>query len=656
MLEHILSEPGSAASQPPAELPAAFAKGGAPYSLDELLSGLPPLSEPPDAHPQPDQAPAPLASKLTPEPPPLPPHDVRQTAREPSSDQMLGMAEPHEVDGDDDDVLLLTEEALPPTPAPEPPPKLAPQGKRIAALHALANDGTTAPTTTVAPEGTEIKATATLGNLVAALHALTGIAPPPNDDDVLVLTDEVPAAKDAEPESAEADGTTAMLGSVVAALHALAETAPPPDDDDDVLVLTDEVPATGDAGPESAEAEATTATLGGLVSARHAVSKDETRTLTAAPHAEKAGCTTAMPDTLISALRALTEPPPPPDGHVPTVKDAVPDDPPEWDPTTLTLSNLAAALHALAEDKTSPPAADDEVLELTEDFQIPATEAPPPHADELATQPETQAVPASDNVDIASALATRIEAIIATHLPPGTRVVTKGDATLPARLDALEILLNDPPPAHDFAALDALNACWPKGTQDCPSRALLAAAHNLSRNFGLPGKLPMASSKAWRMLSPTVFEAELAQRLADVGAFIADWQKTQRTFLILEFGEIELIEYLFEALHPGYHGELLAGVMNFKVLSNRRMGLLRRIPNRLKKRVAPLLPDRKEQALMELAHGKALLEALTNSGFAPIADAATKAVEEIEKMMKATANAGAPPPPPGGGMQLGRLG
>ncbi|MBX9634726.1 MAG: helix-turn-helix domain-containing protein, partial [Magnetospirillum sp.] len=201
--------------------------------------------------------------------------------------------------------------------------------------------------------------------------------------------------------------------------------------------------------------------------------------------------------------------------------------------------------------------------------------------------------------------------------------------------------------------------CWPKATVNSNSRALLAVAHNLSRNFGLPGKLPMASSKAWRMLSTTTFEPELAQRLVDVGSFIADWQKTQRTFLILEFGEVELIEHLFEALQPSSHGDLLAAVMNFKVLSNRRMGLLRRIPNRLKRQVTPMLPDRKEEALVIMAHSKALLEKVADpSGFAPIVDTAGKMLEELEKMMKTVAAMGAPPQasPPGGGLQLGRMG
>lgn len=290
----------------------------------------------------------------------------------------------------------------------------------------------------------------------------------------------------------------------------------------------------------------------------------------------------------------------------------------------------------------------DQILLLTADFLAPPVETMP--APDLMDEAERS------SVDEAERLSGMAEAIIAAH---GGPPAGKGENLLPDALDALALLLADPPPEHDLVALDALYACWPKGSHDCASRALLAAALNLSRNFGLPGKLPMASCKAWRMLSAEIFQAEFAQRLIDTGNFIAEWQKTQRTFLILEFGEIELIEHLFETLHPGYHADLLVGVMNFKVLSNRRMGLLRRIPTRLKRQIGPLLPARKQEALVILAHAKALLERLTEpSGFAPIVETAGKTLEEVDKLMQATAALGPPPAAPtaGGGTALGRIG
>lgn len=311
------------------------------------------------------------------------------------------------------------------------------------------------------------------------------------------------------------------------------------------------------------------------------------------------------------------------------------------------VATLAEIAPTEPQDADEPVEDDDQVLLLTDEFL----------AEDAEPEPEQEPEPESETGEAAE-LRGMVDALIAAHQPANATEIA-GDADLPERLDALALLLSDPPPTQDFTALDALYACWPKTTQNSSSRTLLAVAYNLSRNFGLPNKLPMSSSKAWRMLSPTIFESELAQRLVDVGTFIADWQKTQRTFLMLDFGEVELIEHLFESLHPGTHADLLAGVMNFKVLSNRRMGLLRRIPNRLKRQLAPLLPDRKEEALIVMAHTKALLERLADpSGFTPIVNTADKMLEELDKMMKATAAMGAPPPPapPGGGLQLGRMG
>lgn len=321
------------------------------------------------------------------------------------------------------------------------------------------------------------------------------------------------------------------------------------------------------------------------------------------------------------------------------------------------LADLLSGLEAVEVEEAPPAEAEPESAAVEDKAGAAALEAlprqaPPPVA---PATPDFSAPLRADPDELSA----RVNALIAAFVPMGEVPMHKGDPTLPDQLDALVHLLSDPPPEQDFSALDALYACWPRSTQESDSRALLAAAHNLGRMFGLPGKLPMATTRAWRMLSPKLFEAELAQRLRDIDDFIADWQATQRVFLILEYSEIELIEYLFESLHPGYHADLLAKVMNFKVLSHRRLGLLRRIPGRLKKQVTPLLPAATEQALVELAHGKKLLETISENGFAPIASAAEKALEEVDKMMKAAANAGAPqlpPGPPGGGMPLGRIG
>lgn len=241
--------------------------------------------------------------------------------------------------------------------------------------------------------------------------------------------------------------------------------------------------------------------------------------------------------------------------------------------------------------------------------------------------------------------------LIAAATPDGA-----GTLDLPDRIDALAKLLLTP--SDDFTAQDLLHDCWPRGSANVTSRALLAVAVNLSRNFGLPGKLPMAASKAWRMLDPQVFQAALAQRLAAIADFIFAWQRSQFTFLSLEFGEVELIEYLFESLHPGQNTELLASVMTFKVLSGRRIGLLRRIPGHARRAVEEMKPKTPDQALGHLAHVRSLLVRLAQSdGFPPIVEAAARSLAEVEKLMAQIANPQPPPPADGRrpGLPLGKI-
>ena len=144
------------------------------------------------------------------------------------------------------------------------------------------------------------------------------------------------------------------------------------------------------------------------------------------------------------------------------------------------------------------------------------------------------------------------------------------EATLPDDLIMLATLLGPRPAATDFKAADMVRDCFASLGQGAQkSRALLAVALRLSREFGLPSRLPLATARAWHMLDPAVFEAEMAGQLSTISAFISNWQKTQQTFLCLEFPEIELIEFLFESLSPFRHSDVMYDVLNFKALSNR---------------------------------------------------------------------------------------
>ena len=226
---------------------------------------------------------------------------------------------------------------------------------------------------------------------------------------------------------------------------------------------------------------------------------------------------------------------------------------------------------------------------------------------------------------------------------------------------ALAALLADPPPHDDSAALDLLYICWPRQTVCATDSDLLAVAKNLARCFGRPGKTPMAAARAWRMLDPTTFEAEFCALLEAIVGAIGDWQERQSEFLILDYGEIDLIEFLFEGLHPGRHQDVLASVMSIKALSLRRLGLLRRIPPRLRRSLEPLVEaGKREDALAELDHAKELMRRVADPlGFAPIVETATRTAQELDKLARQMAGESAPPatpPPLAASLPLGRVG
>lgn len=210
----------------------------------------------------------------------------------------------------------------------------------------------------------------------------------------------------------------------------------------------------------------------------------------------------------------------------------------------------------------------------------------------------------------------------------------RGEVVVPGNLQSLDRLLGDPPPAMDFQAADLLHDCFPRGTRHSGNRVLLAVARNLTRNFGRPGRLPMTSGKAWTMLDPAVFADQMAAQLAEISDFVLNWQAQEKSFLILEFAEVELIEYLFEHLHPRRHGALLIRVMDFKVLSTRRAGLLRRIPARVRRFVQHTAGSAPSVPLSYARDSAVLLELIEKRiPFRPVTEAAATARAEVEKII-----------------------
>lgn len=234
----------------------------------------------------------------------------------------------------------------------------------------------------------------------------------------------------------------------------------------------------------------------------------------------------------------------------------------------------------------------------------------------------------------------------------------KGEVVIPSNLRSLDRLLSDTLPSQDFEAADLLHDCFLRGTRHSGNRVLLAVARNLTRNFGRQGRLPMASGKAWTMLNPALFADQMAAQLAEISDFVLGWQAQEKTFLILEFAEVELIEYLFEHLHPRRHGILLIQVMEFKVLSTRRAGLLRRIPARVRRFVqhtagadpaVPLTYAKETATLLELIEKRV--------SFRPVTEAAAAVRAEVEKIIDQLApnDASLPPGASGGGLPLGSI-
>ncbi|WP_173983239.1 transposase [Magnetospirillum sp. SS-4] len=270
-------------------------------------------------------------------------------------------------------------------------------------------------------------------------------------------------------------------------------------------------------------------------------------------------------------------------------------------------------------------------------FRPAEAQSPPlPSAPEAAAMPPEAETAPMDPARVLSDIRAALR-----RLPP------KGNSDLPPNPASLHRLLSDRLPPTDFEAIDLLHDCFPRGTRNSTSRALLAVARNLTRTFGHSGRLPIAGGKAWTMLDSDVFSDELADELTRIGDFILHWQATEKTFLILEFAEIELIEYLFESLDPGRHATLLTRVMEFKVLSSRRAGLLRRVPARVRRRVeaghgavSPPLRRYVDDTL-------AMLDQLAGPGsFAAVANAALTAHAEVERIAAQMTAALPPPSPP----------
>jgi len=206
-----------------------------------------------------------------------------------------------------------------------------------------------------------------------------------------------------------------------------------------------------------------------------------------------------------------------------------------------------------------------------------------------------------------------------------------GTLALPERLDLLTALLT--PPADDGAAQDLLAHCWPQRCGET-SRAALAVALALAHRFGRPDRLPMTCLQAWRLLDPVTFRPALLHRLANLCALIAD-DTAVPPLLPLDYGELELIDTLFEALDPGEDPAVLAGVLSLTALGDRRLALVQRIPLRARQRLEAVDPADRASVRPGLLQSRALLDVLAGQKVddSALTQAALEAGDELDRLI-----------------------
>ena len=228
-----------------------------------------------------------------------------------------------------------------------------------------------------------------------------------------------------------------------------------------------------------------------------------------------------------------------------------------------------------------------------------------------------------------------------------TETPAKGEVVVPADKAAVAALLQHTDTLTDLEALDLLQAAFPRTTRKSTNRILLAIARAVTKKFGIEGRLPFTAVCAWGMLDNELFTDEFAAQFAVISQFILGWQSENKDFLLLDPSEVDLIELMFESLHPRKQGILAAKIMDFKVLSNRRFGLLRRVPNRVEKAFRAVQAGGDTQAALQYAKDcLALLDHIARpEGFAPIIEEAKLAAAKVVKTIQSAAPP-APPPQP----------
>ena len=216
-----------------------------------------------------------------------------------------------------------------------------------------------------------------------------------------------------------------------------------------------------------------------------------------------------------------------------------------------------------------------------------------------------------------------------------------GELILPDNVSALATLLSPAAKLNDLSALDLLYSITPANTRQSNNRVLVAIAQAMSARFGQDNRLPLTTLRVWGMLNAETFTDEFAKQFSTTSTFILNWHIDHDDFLHLDPSEMALLEFMFESLHPRKQGVLAAKVMDFRVLGNRRMGLLRRMPNRIENMFRNTAGDPQE-IIQYSKDCLALLDHIARPGaFAPIIEEAKVSAAKIVKTIQRVAG---PPP------------
>lgn len=334
-------------------------------------------------------------------------------------------------------------------------------------------------------------------------------------------------------------------------------------------------------------------------------------------------------------LKPRVKPAPKTDAQSP---ESLPSPLPLWQRIVTRLSEIShpprQALRELATFVGLPSAIGKQGLFVARNFSGPHSAAPQPYTNSgqvVRSRPRDEAIDRDQ-------LTARIGQVLRT-------IPEKGETIVPDDLSAVALLLDTPEDLMDLEALDALQSAFPRNTKMSRNRVLLAVARSLTRSFGTETRLPLAAAKAWAMLDPQFFTDAFAEQFDQIARFILNWQTEKKDFLLLDPSEMDLIEFMFEHLHPRRQGILVAKAMDFKALSMRRLGLLRRMPMRVDYAIrAAEAGGDMNGAIANAKDCLALLDHIARPGsFEPIVEEAKASAAKIVKSIQRVMAAAAPP-------------